>query len=379
MQQSFLGKGTPVRLFFRSGLALILAGAMVPTVSATGFKRSTYSAEGLGVANALGADAEHVSSMAYNPAALAFQEGAHLQAGLMRSYLKVESSGGGVSRPDQKLYVDDLYATYRDPAWSFGTGLAINRPFRIDSKWDFEQTGAATRTELNLVDVNPTVSYRLRPGLALAVGADYYRALDFEYSEVGTVRKGDGDGWGGTVGLMFWRESWSVAATYRSGADLEMTGQNLDGSTFHLPSRARIGFKFRPSLGWSIHLDAVRTGWNEYEGLEGVDPGKDWESTVGYKAGAILRLSDRSDIRFGYSYEPDPKNQATFDPRSNSGNRHMLTVGTGWEGDNFTFDLAYGYAISPTQDLDGAPVDAYNGRNRTNAQYLMFSLGYSNF
>ncbi|KPV40062.1 hypothetical protein AN478_07835 [Thiohalorhabdus denitrificans] len=356
------------------------------SASATGFKEGSRSAEGLGVANALGADAEHVSSMAYNPAALAFQDGRHVQASLTRPYMKMEAPASGNSRPDTTLYPSSLYATYRSPASAFGLGLAVDRPYRMDSEWDFGEADAATRTELDLVDVNPTVSYRLRPDLALSVGADYYRALDFEYSSVASdgssevVRTGDGDAWGGTVGLMFWRESWSLAATFSSGADLTLAGDNLEDYDFRLPSEARIGFKYRPSLRWSVHLDAVRTGWDEYDGLEGVDPtGKDWDATVGYKAGAIARLSDRSEIRFGYSYQPDPKDDTTFDPRSPSGDEHLLTVGGGWRGKNLTMDVAYTYAISPSRHVDGAAVGAYDGRHRTNAQYLMFSLGWSNF
>lgn len=368
------------------GLPVLVLGMVAASASATGFRSTGHSAQGLGLANALGADAEHVSSMSYNPAGLAFQDGQHVQASFARPYVKMESPASGKSQPDTTLYPNSLYATYRSPASAFGLGLAVDRPYRMDSEWDFGEAGAATRTELDLVDVNPTVSYRLRPDLALSLGADYYHALDFEYSSVASdgsgevARTGDGDGWGGTVGLMFWRESWSLAATYSSGADLTLAGDNLDDDDFRLPSEARIGLKYRPSLRWSVHLDAVRRGWDEFDGLEGVDAtGKDWEATVGYKAGAIARLSDRSEIRFGYSYEPDPKDDATFDPRSPSGDEHLVSVGGGWRGQNLTLDVAYSYAVSPSRNVEGAAVEAYDGRHRTNAQYLTFSLGWSNF
>ena len=370
----------------RGGLAAVLLLAAAPAVQATGFQEHTLSTAGLGIANALGADAEHISSMAYNPAALGFQEGAHLLGGVQRRYGKVES-GSATSRPKREIFLHHLYATYGDPAKPYRFGLAANRPFRMDSDWsgDFSSVGSATRTKLDLVDVSPTVAYRLRPDVAFALGADYYRALDFEYSSVGSsgevVRKGDGDGWGGTAGLMFWREGWSAALTYRTGADLEVAGKNLD-HTMRLPARARLGLKWRPNLRWSIHADVVRTDWTQYQGLEGPgvnEPEKDWKTTLGYRLGAMARLSDRADLRFGYSYDADPKDSTTYDPRSEGGNRHMLTLGFGWQGEALRYNAAYAYSISPSREVDGAAIGDYDGRNDTVAQYLMFSLGYSSF
>lgn len=374
--------GAAVRGLALAGASALLLGT-APDAGATAFQRFSLSTAGLGLANAMGADAEHVSSMAYNPSALAFQEGTHFEAGFMRRYGKLESPGGR-SEPRATLFTHDLYATYRGPAASWGAGLAVNRPFRMDSDWqgDFSSGNAATRSELDLVDVNPTVAYKLRPDVAIALGADYYRALDFTYNTRDFKHTGDGDGWGGTLGLMFWRESWAIAATYKSGADLDLAGKNLDGAAFHLPARARIGLKWRPSLRWSVHLDAVRTSWSQYNGLEDaptLDEDKDWDDTVGYRLGAMARLSDKVALRFGYSFDPDPKDEATFDPRSASGNRHMLTLGGGWEGDLLRFNLGYGYAISPSRQVDDAGVADYNGRNRTTRQYLMFSVGYSDW
>ncbi|MFB6261012.1 MAG: OmpP1/FadL family transporter, partial [Thiohalorhabdaceae bacterium] len=210
---------------------------------ATAFERFTLSGPGLGVANAMGADAEHVASMGYNPSALAFQERTHFEAGVMRETGHTEAASGR-SEPSRTLYLHDAYATFRRPDSPLGYGLGLNRPFRMDSDYtgEFSSPGAATRTELDLVNLQPTAAYRLRPGLAVSAGANYYRALDFEYSSVapggGEIRRrGDGAGWGGTVGLQFWREGWSAAVTYTSGADLTLRGENLSGNTFRLPGR----------------------------------------------------------------------------------------------------------------------------------------------
>jgi long-chain fatty acid transport protein len=374
--------GAAVRGFALAGVSALLLGT-APDAGATAFQRFGLSPAGLGLANAMGADAEHVSSMAYNPSALAFQEGTHFQAGVLREYGKLDPPGGK-SKPAQKTYLHSLYATYRGPAASWGTGLAINRPFRMDSDFggDFSSDAAATRSQLDLIDINPAVAYKLRPDVALAVGADFYRALEFTYSTVATKRKGDGEGWGGTAGLMFWREGWAIAASYKTGADLKMDGTNLNGNNFHLPARARIGLKWRPSLRWSVHLDAVRTSWSQYDGLED-DPtladGKDWDDTVGYRLGSMVRFSDKVALRFGYSFDEGPKDNLTFDPRSASGNRHMLNLGAGWEGDLLRFNLAYSYALTASKKVDGAAVSEYDGRHETTAQFLTLSVGYSDW
>ncbi len=376
----------PVR---RAAAGMLLAGLFLArTAGAVGFQSHSLSTAGMGLGNALGADAEHVSSMAYNPAALAFQEGLSLEAGVMRlgQFGREEKmeSGPVTTRATRDLYFHDAFATYRSPGQAWGAGLAVTRPFRMDSDWGgkFTEAGAATRTLLDLVAASPTVALRIRPDLAVSLGGSYYNAYDFEYSSVAAgggeiVRQGEGDGWGGNAGVMFWREGWSLAATYKSGADLDLSGENLDGRTFTLPGRARIGIKWRPSLRWSLHLDAIRTEWSRYEGLEGVDPEKDWKDTVGYRLGTMVRLSDRASLRFGYGYDEDPKDDATFDPRSPSGDRHLLTLGGGWDGDLLRFNLAYAYAIPRTRHLSGADIAEYDGRNRTTGSYLLFSVGYS--
>ncbi|HKJ71078.1 MAG TPA: outer membrane protein transport protein [Gammaproteobacteria bacterium] len=380
----------PILCGRRPGVPALAAAAglllgLAPAAGATGFQRFSLSTAGLGLANAMGADTENPSSMAYNPSALAFQEGTHFEAGFMRRYGQLENHSADTS-PDTKFYTHDLYATYRGPASSWGAGLGVNRPFRMDSNWsgEFSSANAATRSELDLIDVNPTLAYKLRPDVAVALGGDYYRALDFTYSTVATPRHGSGDGWGGTAGIMFWREGWAIAATYKTGADLDMDGKNLNGNRFRLPARARIGLKWRPSLRWSVHLDAVRTSWSQFKGLEDApgapgEPEKDWKDTVGYRLGAVARLSDKMALRFGYSYDAGPKDNRTFDPRSASGNRHMIALGAGWEGDLLRFNLAYAYSIKAIKDVQGAAVPEYDGHNRTSAQFLMFSVGYSDW
>jgi long-chain fatty acid transport protein len=366
--------------------ASALAAGASPT-AANGFQRFSLSAAGLGMANALAADAEHVSSMAYNPSALAFQEGTHFEAGFVRRYGELDSPVGE-SGPNTRTFPHDLFATHRGPAARWGAGLGVTRPFRMDSNWkgDFTEDGAATRTELDLIDVNPVLAVKLRPDIAVSLGADYYRALDFRYSSVDSSapgneirRSGDGDGWGGTAGIMFWRESWSLAASYKLGTDLEMEGDNLDGNRFHLPARARVGLKWRPSLRWSVHLGAIRTSWSNYDGLEGVDAEKDWRDTMGYRLGAVARLSDKVALRMGYAFDEGPKDERTFDPRSFSGRRHLVTLGAGWEGDLLRFNLGYGYAFTKTTHVNGATVSEYDGRHRPTAQYLMLSVGYSHW
>ena len=346
---------------------------------ATGFQRSTLSAAGLGLGNALGADAQHTSSMAYNPSALAFQQGLALEGGLLQVNESLDAAGQ-TSHPDKDLYVNDFYATYRSAGSPLGFGLGLNRPFRMDTDFtgDFNDTRAATRSELDLMAANPTMAYRLLPDVAVAAGANYYRALDFEYSSVGTKRTGEGGGLGGRLGLMFWREGWTAAATYTSGADLEMDGTNLDGNTFTLPDRARVGLKWRPSLRWSTHFDITRTGWGSYDGLEGVDvAGKDWDASLGYHAGSMYRLSDRASLRFGYAYQEGPKqDSSTFDPRSRTGDRHRLSLGGDYASGGLSYDAAFSYGFTSSRGIGQADVDGYNGDHSYAGWQLMFSVGY---
>lgn len=368
-------------------LAVAIAGLLgwSSQSSAVGFQRFDLSSAGLGVGNALAADAEHLSSMAYNPSALAFREGLDFEGTLGRRWGGLDAPGASSS--PGSFFVNDFYAAYRGRARSWGLGLAVNRPFRMDSDFDqeFSTEGAPTRTTLDLVNINPLAAYKLRPGLAVSAGPNYYRTLDFEYSSLqrqnGSLgelkRSGDGDALGGTAGIMFWRESWSVAATYTTGADLEVNGQNLSNNDLHLPARARIGWKWRPNLWWSVHAGAVYTRWSQYDGLEGVDPGKDWKDTYGARLGAIARLSDLVKVRFGYSFDQGPKDSRTFDPRSDTGDRHSIHLGGTWDTDPLRLSFGYAFSVTGSKDVSGARISEFDGEHETSGHRLLMTIGYS--
>ncbi len=342
-----------------------------------GFRNIGLSASGVGIANALGADAEHTSSMAYNPAALAFQSGGAVALGGMRTFGDLEQSGE-TGKPKRRLLPNSLYLTYSGLGTPWGFGLAANRPFHMDSDFggDLKGPNAATRTELDLIDLNPTVAYRLRPNWAVAVGGHYYYAKDFEYSTNAVTRTGDGGGFGGSVGLMYWREQWSAALTYISSATLGLEGRNLDND-FQLPSRIRLGLKYRYDLNLSLHLDVVQTRWSDFKGLEGAETKKNWDNVFGFRFGGMYRLSDRLRVRAGYAFDSGPKDDRTFDPRSPSGTRHLATLGGGWDSGPLQLNLGFAFGLHLAREVDGAEVPAYNGEHQTSAYYALGNVVYS--
>lgn len=368
----------------RRAVSLLTAGALLlaaGSAQAAGFRTFGQSAAGLGAADALGADAEHTGSVAYNPAGLAFQQGAKIEAALQRYKGKIGDKRGGKSREGQSWGRHSLFATYRSPGSMFGYGLSLTRPFRLESDWgdNFTKTDGepvATETRLKLWDWNPNVAIRLEPGLALSLGAEYYQVQKLVYSTADIRRDGDGEGWGGRVGLMFWRESGSVALTHSTAAELDLDGDNLDGTEMTLPPRTRLGLKYRTSLAWSWHLDVVRTDWSQYKGLEGTGlPEKDWEPAFGYRTAALYRLSDGAELRFGYAYDTDPKDRDSFDPRSLVGKRHTLTAGFGWETGAYKFNFGYGHTFWDPREVNAAN-DAYDTRYQSNERFMLFSVGH---
>jgi long-subunit fatty acid transport protein len=367
-------RGAVLRLM----IPIALLTCAVPA-QAAGFRTFGQSAAGLGAADALGADAEHAGSVAYNPAGLAFQEGAKLELALQRYKGKIGDKNGSKSREGHSWGRHSLFATYRGAGSMLGYGLSLTRPFRLDSDWgdNFGSGAVATETKLKLWDWNPNVALRLEPGLALSLGAEYYQVQRFVYSTAATTRDGDGDGWGGRVGLMFWREGGSVALTHSTAAELDLSGDNLDGTQMTLPPRTRLGIKFRPDLSWSVHLDVVRTDWSQYKGLENSSlPEKEWQPAYGYRTAALLRLSDGAELRFGYAYDADPKDRATFDPRSLVGKRHTLTAGFGWETGAYKFNFGYGHTFWQNREVSGAGQPAYDTRYKSNERFMLFSVGH---
>lgn len=309
-------------------------------LNAGGYKVPEQSADSLGlaasnVAFSFGADAAY-----FNPANMMFLDGRHhvestlgwfhinsldfkTDSGKTYSSKKFDSLAGTFSFVTPELYEN----------WKFGLALAV--PAAVGISWEDPETAfTGKRFKLQVVELNPTVAYRINDKLAVAVGARgvYTKgkiASDFGvgYREI----QGDAINYGYNVALTYRPiEELSFAVTYRSKVNLELKGSTdadfkvpLAAISYHGKTRVEIplpaqlvlatGYKFSD---FTLLLAYERTYWSKF---------KDYDFEFGDKTAAhtnppfgrffkammddpvVKNAKDSNTYRIGLAYDVNDK------------------------------------------------------------------------
>ena len=309
-------------------------------LNAGGYKVPEQSADSLGlaasnVAFSFGADAAY-----FNPANMMFLDGRHhvestlgwfhinsldfkTDSGKTYSSKKFDSLAGTFSFVTPELYEN----------WKFGLALAV--PAAVGISWEDPETAfTGKRFKLQVVELNPTVAYRINDKLAVAVGARgvYTKgkiASDFGvgYREI----QGDAINYGYNVALTYRPiEELSFAVTYRSKVNLELKGHTdadfkgpLAPISYHGKTRVEIplpaqlvlatGYKFSD---FTLLLAYERTYWSKF---------KDYDFEFGDKTAAhtnppfgrffkammddpvVKNAKDSNTYRIGLAYDVNEK------------------------------------------------------------------------
>ena len=309
-------------------------------LNAGGYKVPEQSADSLGlaasnVAFSFGADAAY-----FNPANMMFLDGRHhfestlgwfhinsldfkTDSGKTYSSKKFDSLAGTFSFVSPELYEN----------WKFGLALAV--PAAVGISWEDPETAfTGKRFKLQVVELNPTVAYRINDKLAIAVGARgvYTKgkiASDFGvgYREI----QGDAINYGYNVALTYRPiEELSFAVTYRSKVNLELKGHTdadfkgpLAPISYHGKTRVEIplpaqlvlatGYKFSD---FTLLLAYDRTYWSNF---------KDYDFEFGDKTAAhtnppfgrffkammddpvVKNAKDSNTYRIGFAYDVNEK------------------------------------------------------------------------
>ena len=319
-------------------------------LNAGGYKVPEQSADSLGlaasnVAFSFGADAAY-----FNPANMMFLDGLHHFESTL-GWFHINSidfkSDDGKSYSSKKF--DSLAGTFSFVTpeiyenWRFGLALAV--PAAVGISWEDPETAfTGKRFKLQVVELNPTVAYRINDKLAVALGArgvyskgkiasDFGR---FGYREI----QGDGINYGYNVALTYRpTEELSFAVTYRSKVNLELKGSTdadfngqLAPISYHGKTRVEIplpaqlvlatGYKFSD---FTLLLAFERTYWSkfkdydfEYDDKTAIhshhpafkmfmdDPVvKNAKDTNTYRIGLAYDVNEKLRLMAGFSYDED--------------------------------------------------------------------------
>lgn len=398
---------------FDTGLVLATALLAVSTVMAStvtanagGFYLEERSVKASGRAFAgAAAMADDVTVMSYNPAALTALPRAQMAAGVYAIMPQASLSDSGSNAdigPFSGIPVGGLnseqgfspqpsgYLYAAAPvAQDLWVGLSVTAPFGLKDKYKENYFGRydSTRSEVMVVEISPTVAWRMAPGVSVGASLGIQRSSAKLFSAVpnpfdpavpnpasdGSF-KVDGKDWsvGFSIGLLFEpRDDLRIGVNYRGAVNHRLTGDaitSLAGLTIDqkvaadlkLPDVISVGFAYDVTPTVTLLAQVNHYGWNRFKEIrlelddnsELVSP-ENFRNTWGVSVGAELRASDRLTLRGGVEFDETPTVDAYRSTRIPDANRLWLAVGASYHlSDRFTVDLSYTHMFKKTEPIN---------------------------
>jgi long-chain fatty acid transport protein len=408
---------------------LILAGSVLP-VWATGFRLPDQDAFATARGEAFVATADNPSAIYYNPAGITQLEGQNLRGGVYGIFSDVTYTSplGNTYKNREDLHaVPQFFYTWTLDSLPLAFGLGLYSPYGLSSRWD-QDTGfrtIATQGNITSYTIDPTVAWRILPNLSLGAGLKVnYADIDLRQGLVWPNQPFDqfrfrGNNWavGYDVGLL-WKpvEQLALGAAFRSTTSFDFKGQTeyynniafppgvgtvpafpmqrVDSSAnFDLPLDVVFGVSYRPNTNWNFEFDADYTGWNclgtvtiaQQRGFPGLLPQNvplvlDWEPSWYFEFGATRYLGKGWSVSAGYIYNQNSVPNDHYTPLVADLDRHFFSLGTGYRGEHFSFDVAYQFGIGPTHTVTGSAPSMIgqtaNGDYKYLSNAVMVSVGY---
>ena len=344
-----------------------------------------------GQGNAFVAQADDASAIHFNPAGLTQVDGVQSMVGstLMGGSIKYKSPagfdvrgdlGGSItSPPPSHFYMSANLGALGAPMFSSVTlGIGLTSPFGSNTRYpvDGPFNTAITTATLPLIDIKPTVAYKLNDQLAIGVSADIYTFASFlgqgqvEQKQIGVGAlsgasvelNGNGTGAGATMSLLYTpfrngdgKPIVSIGLVYRTQAVVPLSGLLLvNGATVAdasanlvLPQIYTGGIAVWPvrtsEREWKLELDVEYVGWKSNRHLDvqlssgGVLPQpQQWRTVTVVAIGTEYKWLDPTwlphwdvAVRSGYTRTEDPVPDATFNPGVISLSSNTLSIGAG--------------------------------------------------
>lgn len=370
----------------------------------SGYQIREQSARALGNAWAgAAAAAEDAGFMTYNPAAIGQLDGTQAMAGL--AYLDAtfklhDGRAAAVTPMGAVSYGSSASGEGGESAWvpslaaktrlgdALDLGLAIHAPYGLSTEYDADWIGRyhAIETELEVLELQPTLNYRATDRLNLAVGlrAQYADATLSNAVDLGALGAGAGQlppsaignadgkaevtgddwGYGYTLGVLFQAtERTRLGLGYRSKIDLTLEGevdfsadnavgqqvlagaqaggQLRDGggkADLTIPANLNLGVYHQLSDRLALMANAEWTEWSHFDELvvefdDGTESRttENWDNTWAISVGASYAVNRQWLLRAGLGVDETPVPSAEFrTPRVPDADRRWAALGATW-------------------------------------------------
>lgn len=390
------------------------AVSLVPTAAlAAGFALIEQNARGVGTAFAgSAAAADDAGILFFNPAGLGELDSLQLMVAAHGIDLSAEFEDRGSQLPPAGLGALPAGSTSDDAGdlsgvpnlylagplgERFAIGIGVNAPFGLTTEYDDPWVGRfqGIKSELETINVNPALSFRVSDALLLGIGANYQMA---EATLTNAVMLGagiegrarvelDDEAWGWNVGVL-----WSPAATtriglsWRSKLDYDLEGDTtvttLAGTALpaasgptaaKLTTPEQVFLSAVQGLGdrWRVLADVSWTRWSRVSELAAINPATGTPRDVlrfGFEdawraaLGASYEWSERWVLRGGLAWDESPVADEFRTVRLPDEDRIWIALGARWRpSERVSVDAGYAriFIDDPVVDLirpqTGAP------------------------
>jgi long-chain fatty acid transport protein len=382
-------------------LVMLISGVSVWNASANGFGLPDQDAFATARGEAFVATADNPSAIYYNPAGITHLNGDNLRGGVYGIYLDPSYSppNGGQTfhSSDNFAAVPQFFYTHtvRDAPLSFGLG--VYAPFGGNMNWpdgleDEDLRVAGISGSLKYFTINPVVAVKLSPTLSVGGGVMVnYGKINMllgpeQWSQRGTSFfnfTGDGCSVGYNLGIL-WQphEKISFGATFRSSTSLNFQG-NTDfqwtdkgtptpqqcsaSSNFTFPLTAVFGVSYRPTPKWNLEFDANYTDWSSFNTITIQQSGPptppfqqntlvnlDWQASWMYEFGVTRYFDSGWHVSAGYVFNENSVPDTYYTPLAADMDRDFFSIGTGFKGKTFDFDITYQFGYGPSHTVTGS-------------------------
>jgi long-chain fatty acid transport protein len=399
-------------------LLLVAAGSSAQVWGA-GFALNEQNASELGRAMAgRASSAANAATVFGNPAGMARLQRAEISGGVayIQATSDIDHVSGSLPGTNEGDMVPETFIPFGyyvhplDERWHIGIGLYSPYGLVTDYEDGFQGRYLGTKSELKMITVQPTVSYRFNPQWSAGIGVTYNdvrgelsRAVANPFSpgsNDGLARvKGDDDGWGYNVGVLFeLSERTRFGLTYHSEVDFTLDGHTrltnipLLGNANYaasldltLPDTYDLSATHEFGNGWTLHAGVVRTGWSSFDKLEIINSGapaalttvveqEGWHDTWSYALGAAYRLNPQWQLQAGVALDESPIPNEHRSVRVPSDDRTIYALGATWSPNRqLSVDFAYAYLREPDTTVDQP---GYRAEFRNRAQALAIQLNW---
>lgn len=414
-----------IRTILSAGLVL-----MLPQVSCgSGFAVFVQGASALGEGLASVAHGSNPHVIFFNPALMNQLEGTQVENGvtMVAPFHDFHSDITNTSdKTDSVLFFPaTLYLTHQLNE-KLSLGFGIFTPFGLGTKWDGDWEGRyiVTEAEMASLNFNPVVSYRVAPKLSIAAGlnmlyvdATLKNRLNFStlgFSDGNQEINGDGTGYGFNLGLHSpLTEDLSFGLTYRSGIDVDLTGDikfRVPSATLNaafpkssiktsidFPAQAHAAFAYSGVDKMVLEMGVRWENWSSYDelrfrtsqtinGVNSFVKPTNWNDTLTLTLGGRYELNDKTRLLAGFVRGQDPIPGKTFEPSVTDSPHYALTFGSEHSIGRHTLGFAYAWQkwFDRTKDNNigaefsgGSVADARaNGEYQSHTHFLAVSFTY---